>query len=323
MGMHRDMGPYARLLGPEVPKIQLWQDPIPPQKTAAITSEDIAALKEKILACGLSPTELVSTAWASASTYRNSDKRGGANGARICLEPQKNWEVNQPAELKKVLDVLKGIQSEYSKETSMADLIVLGGVVGVESSAKSAGYDVSVPFTPGRTDATQEMTDVVSQRYLKPVADGFRNYVESNVGVRPEVLLVDKASLLTLTAPEMTVLVGGFRVLGIGTNGSSAFTENVGQLSNDFFVNLLGMSTVWSPSKEKKFMYEGRDRATGNLKYVGSSVDLIFGSHSVLRALAEVYASDDYKEDFVKDFVAAFVKVMNLDRFDVSISSRL
>lgn len=321
--MHRDMGPYARLLGPEVPKIQLWQDPIPPQKTAAITSEDIAALKEKILACGLSPTELVSTAWASASTYRNSDKRGGANGARICLEPQKNWEVNQPAELKKVLDVLKGIQSEYSKETSMADLIVLGGVVGVESSAKSAGYDVSVPFTPGRTDATQEMTDVVSQRYLKPVADGFRNYVESNVGVRPEVLLVDKASLLTLTAPEMTVLVGGFRVLGIGTNGSSAFTENVGQLSNDFFVNLLGMSTVWSPSKEKKFMYEGRDRATGNLKYVGSSVDLIFGSHSVLRALAEVYASDDYKEDFVKDFVAAFVKVMNLDRFDVSISSRL
>jgi len=316
--MHRDMGPYVRCLGPEVPPPQLWQDPIPPAKSAPIDATDEAELKAKILESGLSPSRLVATAWASASTYRNSDKRGGANGARIRLEPMRNWDVNEPDELQKVLAVLEGIQKSFSKEVSIADLIVLAGCAGVEAAAKAAGYDVNVPFTPGRTDASQEMTDVESQQYLNTPADGFRNYVQSGVDVRPEEMLVDKAYLLALTAPEMTVLVGGLRVLGIGTENSSAFTENVGQLSNDFFVNLLDMSTVWSPSKEGKKIYEGRDRATGDKKWTGTSVDLVFGSHSVLRALSEVYASEDYKEDFVRDFCAAFAKVMDLDRFDIN-----
>jgi len=316
--MHRDMGPYVRCLGPEVPPPQLWQDPIPPARSPPIDVADEAELKAKILGSGLSPSRLVATAWASASTYRNSDKRGGANGARIRLEPMRNWDVNEPDELQKVLTVLEGIQKSFSKTVSIADLIVLAGCAGVEAAAKAAGYDVNVPFTPGRTDASQEMTDVKSQQYLNTPADAFRNYVQPGMVVRPEEMLVDKAYLLALTAPEMTVLVGGLRVLGIGTSNSSAFTENVGELSNDFFVNLLDMGTVWSPSKDGMNMYEGRDRATDDTKWTGTSVDLVFGSHSVLRALSEVYASEDYKEDFVRDFCAAFAKVMDLDRFDVN-----
>jgi len=316
--MHRDMGPYIRCLGPEVPPPQLWQDPIPPARSPPIDVADEAELKAKILGSGLSPSRLVATAWASASTYRNSDKRGGANGARIRLEPMRNWDVNEPDELQKVLTVLEGIQKSFSKTVSIADLIVLAGCAGVEAAAKAAGYDVNVPFTPGRTDASQEMTDVKSQQYLNTPADAFRNYVQPGMVVRPEEMLVDKAYLLALTAPEMTVLVGGLRVLGIGTSNSSAFTENVGELSNDFFVNLLDMGTIWSPSKDGMNMYEGRDRATDDTKWTGTSVDLVFGSHSVLRALSEVYASEDYKEDFVRDFCAAFAKVMDLDRFDVN-----
>jgi len=314
--MHRDMGPYVRCLGPEVPPPQLWQDPIPPAKSAPIDAADETELKAKILASGLSPSRLVATAWASASTYRNSDKRGGANGGRIRLEPMRSWEVNEPEELQKVLAVLEDIQKSFSKPVSIADLIVLAGCAGVEAAAKAAGYDVNVPFTPGRTDATQEKTDIDSQQYLNMPADGFRNYLRPGMDVRPAELLVDKSYLLALTAPEMTVLVGGLRVLGIGADNSSAFTENVGQLSNDFFVNLLDMSTAWSKKGEN--LYEGVDRATGDAKWTGTSVDLIFGSHSVLRALAEVYASDDYKEDFVRDFCAAFAKVMDLDRFDIN-----
>ena len=316
--MHRDMGPYVRCLGPEVPPPQLWQDPIPPARSPPIDAADEAELKAKILGSGLSPSRLVATAWASASTYRNSDKRGGANGARIRLEPMRNWDVNEPDELENVLTVLEGIQKSFSKTVSIADLIVLAGCAGVEAAAKAAGYDVNVPFTPGRTDASQEMTDVKSQQYLNTPADAFRNYVQPGMVVRPEEMLVDKAYLLALTAPEMTVLVGGLRVLGIGTSNSSAFTENVGELSNDFFVNLLDMGTVWSPSKDGKNLYEGRDRATGDIKWTGTSVDLVFGSHSVLRALSEVYGSEDYKEDFVRDFCASFAKVMDLDRFDVN-----
>ena len=315
--MHRDMGPYVRCLGPDVPPPQLWQDPIPPARSAPIDAVDEAQLKSMILATGLQPNRLVATAWASASTYRNSDKRGGANGARIRLEPMRSWEVNKPVELQKVLVVLEGIQKSYHKTVSIADLIVLAGCAGVEAAAKAAGYDVCVPFTPGRTDASQEMTDIDSQQYLNTPADGFRNYIQPGVDVRPEELLVDKAYLLALTAPEMTVLVGGLRVLGIGTDNSSAFTRNIGHLTNDFFVNLLDMKTEWSPSN-RKYMYDGRDRVTGKMKWTGTSVDLVFGSHSVLRALSEVYASEDYKEDFVRDFCAAFAKVMNLDRFDIS-----
>ena len=314
--MHRDMGPYVRCLGPEVPPPQLWQDPLPPARAAPIDAADEAELKAQILASGLSPSRLVATAWASASTYRNSDKRGGANGARIRLEPMRNWEVNEPDELQKVLEVLEGIQTSFAKTVSMADLIVLAGCAGVEAAAKAAGYDVNVPFTPGRTDATQEMTDVNSQEYLNMPADGFRNYIQPGMDVNPAEMLVDKAYLLALTAPEMTVLVGGLRVLGIGTENSSAFTDSVGQLSNDFFVNLLDMGTEWSPYR--KNLYVGKDRATGETKWTGTGVDLVFGSHSVLRALAEVYACEDYKEDFVRDFVAAFAKVMDLDRFDVN-----
>lgn len=316
--MHRDMGPYVRCLGPEVPPPQIWQDPIPSPTSAPIDVAQQAELKAKILRSGLSPTRLVATAWASASTYRNSDKRGGANGARIRLEPMKNWEVNEPNELQKVLTVLEEIQHSYFKKVSISDLIVLAGCAGVEAAAKAAGYDVNVPFIPGRTDASQDMTDIDSQQYLNRPTDGFRNYILPGVDVRPEEMLVDKAYLLGLTAPEMTVLVGGLRVLGIGTKNSSAFTENVGQLSNDFFVNVLDMKTIWSPKENRKNMYEGRDRATGNLKWTGTSVDLVFGSHSVLRALSEVYASEDYKKDFVRDFCSAFAKVMDLDRFDIS-----
>jgi len=326
--MHRDMGPYSRLLGPEVPPPQIWQDPVPPKKTVNINDKEIVVLKKWIIDSGLSPSLLISTAWASASTYRNSDKRGGANGSRIRLEPMRNWEVNKPEELQNVLDVIERVRHAFNtrhplKEISIADMIVLGGCAGVEEAAKRSGYDINVPFTPGRTDASQEMTDIDAQNYLKPLACGFRNYIESGLDVSPEELLVDKASLLSLTAPEMTVLLGGLRVLGIGTTGTSAFTRNVGLLSNDFFVNVLDMRTVWSLKKDEKYIYEGRDSKSGDLKWTGTSVDLIFGSHSVLRALAEVYASEDYKEDFVRDFCSAYGKVMNLDRFDVSIVSRL
>jgi len=328
--IHRDMGPHSRCLGPEVAPAQIWQDPVPDptEEETIITKFDEIVLKKKILESGLDTSSLVAVAWASACTYRNSDKRGGTNGARICLDPQKDWKVNQPDELQKVLKVLKKIQNEFNiyhptgRNVSMADLIVLGGCAGVEEAAKSAGYnDVMVPFTPGRTDATQDMTDIESQNFLKPLADGFRNHIDSCLlddddVIRSEELLVDKAHMLTLTAPEMTVLVGGLRVLGVGTTGSSPFTENVGQLTNDFFVNLLDMKTVWS--KNEKSMYEGRDRITGTVKWIGTRIDLIFGSHSVLRSLSEVYASDDYKEDFVKDFCRAYGKVMNLGRFDIN-----
>lgn len=323
---HRDMGPKIRYLGPEVPEEDLiWQDPIPPVDYELINDEDIAALKAKILNSGLSVSQLVSTAWASASTFRNSDKRGGANGARIRLEPQKNWEVNNPAQLSKVLETLEGIQKEFNdaqtsnKKVSLADLIVLGGCAAVEKAAKDAGFDITVPFTPGRNDASQEQTEVESFAYLEPAADGFRNYKNKKFTVRAEDMLVDKAHLLTLTAPEMTVLVGGMRVLDTNWDGSKhgVFTNRPGVLTNDFFVNLLDMGTVWSATSEDQTEFEGRDRETGELKWTGTRVDLIFGSNSELRALAEVYACDDAQEKFVKDFVAAWDKVMNLDRFDL------
>jgi len=323
---HRDMGPKALYLGPEVPQEDLiWQDPIPTVDHALVVEKDISDLKQKILSSGLSVSELVSTAWASASTYRGSDKRGGANGARIRLEPQKNWEVNQPQLLTKVLGVLEGIQKEFNaaqvngKKVSLADLIVLGGCVAIEKAAKAAGFEVKVPFTPGRMDTTQELTDVESFTVLEPVADGFRNYQKKVFSVPAEAMLVDKAQLLTLTAPEMTVLVGGLRVLGANYKQSNhgVFTKKLGTLSNDFFVNLLDMSTQWSPVGEDADTFEGRDRKSGELKWTGTRVDLVFGSNSQLRALAEVYAQDDAKEKFVKDFVAAWNKVMNLDRFDL------
>lgn len=325
--LHRDMGPHKRLLGPEVPPPQIWQDPVPAASGAPLDAVDQAQLKAAILQSGISPSRLVATAWASASTYRNSDKRGGANGARIRLEPMRNWEVNEPQELQKVLAALTKIQQQFNarsgmtfKQVSVADLIVLGGCAGVEAAAKAAGHDIIVPFTPGRTDATEDMTDIETQKVLEPIACGFRNYTQPGLAVRPEEMLVDKAYLLALTAPEMTVLVGGLRVLGIGAKESSAFTDSVGQLSNDFFVNLLSMDTVWFPTGDGKFLYEGRDRKSGKSKWLGTSVDLLFGSHSVLRSLSEVYASEDYNEDFVRDFVAAWAKVMDLDRFDVNTS---
>jgi catalase-peroxidase len=323
---HRDMGPRARYLGPEVPAEELiWQDPIPAVNHKLIDASDIASLKGKILASGLSVPELVSTAWASASTFRGSDKRGGANGARIRLAPQRDWVVNQPAQLAKVLKTLEGIQSAFNraqsggKKVSLADLIVLAGCAGVEQAAKNAGHKVTVPFTPGRMDASQEQTDAASFAVLEPVADGFRNYLKAKFSVSAEELLVDRAQLLTLTAPEMTVLIGGLRVLNINYGGSQhgIFTKHPGTLTNDFFVNLLDMSTSWSASSEDKDVFEGRDRATGKLKWTGTRVDLIFGSNSQLRALAEVYACEDSKEKFVQDFVAAWNKVMNLDRFDL------
>jgi catalase-peroxidase len=322
---HRDMGPRSRYLGPEVPAEELiWQDPVPAVDHELIDAQDIAGLKDKILASGLSISELVSTAWASASTFRGSDKRGGANGARIRLAPQKDWEVNQPARLKTVLQTLEGIQKEFNsaqsdgKKVSLADLIVLGGCAGVERAAKNAGYDVTVPFTPGRTDASQKQTDVEAFAVLEPVADGFRNYLKTKYAVAAEELLVDRAQLLTLTAPEMTVLVGGMRALNANFGGSQhgVFTKRPETLTNDFYVNLLDMGTMWKATSEDEDVFEGRDRGTGELKWKGTRVDLIFGSNSQLRAIAEVYASDDSQEKFVRDFVAAWDKVMNLDRFD-------
>ncbi len=328
---HRDMGPRVRYLGPEVPKEELiWQDPIPAVDHALIDDPDAAALKAKLLASGLSVSELVSTAWASASTFRGSDKRGGANGARIRLAPQKDWEVNQPARLAKVLSALAKIQTEFNasaargKKVSLADLIVLGGNAGVEQGAMNAGIRVSVPFAPGRSDATQEQTDVESFAALEPIADGFRNYVHAKCAMPAEALLVDKAQLLTLSAPELTVLVGGLRVLGAnaGETKHGVLTQKPLALTNDFFVNLLDMSTVWRPISEaisdRADSFEGRDRKTGALKWTGTRVDLIFGSNSELRALAEVYASTDAHQRFVTDFVAAWTKVMNLDRFDLA-----
>ncbi|MGZ5940733.1 MAG: peroxidase family protein, partial [Rhizomicrobium sp.] len=322
---HRDMGPIARYLGPLVPKEQLvWQDPVPAVDHKLVGEQDIAALKAKILASGLSVSQLVSTAWASASSFRGSDKRGGANGARIRLAPQKDWEVNQPAQLAKVLQKLEAIQKEFNasqsggKKVSLADLIVLGGSAAIEKAAKDAGHEVKAPFTPGRTDASQEQTDVESFAPLELTADGFRNYLRGKQRVSPEEQLVDRAQLLTLTAPEMTVLVGGLRALNAGQPAHGVFTKRPETLTNDFFVNLLDMSTQWQPSAGTEGVFEGRDRKTNQVKWTGTRVDLIFGSHSQLRALAEVYACADSKEKFVKDFVAAWTKVMNADRFDLA-----
>ena len=318
---HRDMGPRSRYLGPEVPKEELiWQDPVPAVDHPLIDDADAAALKAKVLATGLTVSELVSTAWASASTFRGGDKRGGANGARIRLSPQKDWDVNQPAQLKTVLDRLEAIRKEFGKKVSLADLIVLGGCAAIEKAAKAAGHDLKVPFTPGRMDASQEQTDVDSFAPLEPTADGFRNYLRGKQRLSAEELLVDRAQLLTLTAPEMTVLVGGLRVLNANTGQSAhgVFTKCPETLTNDFFVNLLDMSTQWQASAGSEGVFEGRDRTTNELKWTGTRVDLIFGSHSQLRALAEVYACADAKEKFVKDFVAAWTKVMNADRFDLA-----
>ncbi len=320
---HRDMGPRVRYLGPEVPSEELiWQDPVPPVDHELVSDQDVAALKGKILESGLSVSELVSTAWASASTFRGGDKRGGANGARIRLAPQKDWEVNQPQQLAKVLKTLEGIQSDFNsgnKTISLADLIVLAGGVGIEKAAKEAGHDVTVPFHPGRTDATEEQTDVASFEPLEPAADGFRNYQKGKFSIGAEHLLVDRAQLLTLTTPEMTALVGGLRVLGANHDGSQhgVFTDKPGTLSNDFFVNLLDMGTEWKATSSDEEAFEGRDRDSGQVKWTGTRVDLVFGSNSVLRALAEVYACADGQEKLVNDFVAAWTKVMELDRFDL------
>ena len=323
---HRDMGPRSRYLGPEVPAEELiWQDPVPAVDHELIDAKDVADLKAKTLASGLSVSELVSTAWASAASFRGSDKRGGANGARIRLSPQKDWEVNQPAQLAKVLETLADIQKAFDaaasggKKVSLADLIVLGGSAAVEQAAKNAGHDVTVPFAPGRTDASQEQTDVESFAYLEPVADGFRNYLKAKYAVSAEELLIDKAQLLTLTAPEMTVLVGGLRVLGAnhGKSQHGVFTKQPETLTNDFFMNLLDMSTEWKATSDEN-LFEGHDRESGTLKWAGTRVDLIFGSNSQLRALAEVYGSADAQAKFVADFVAAWTKVMNADRFDLA-----
>ena len=324
---HRDMGPRARYLGPEVPAEEfIWQDPVPPVNHPLIDARDIASLKGEILASGLSVSELVSTAWASASTFRGSDKRGGANGARIRLAPQKDWEVNWPAQLARVLKTLESIQNAFNsaqsvgKKVSLADLIVLAGCAGVEQAAKNAGHKVTVPFTPGRMDASPEQTDVASFAVLEPIADGFRNYLKGKYTIPAEALLVDKAQLLTLTSPEMTVLVGGMRVLKTNFGGAQhgVFTKRPEALTNDFFVNLLDMGTEWKPVSKDAEVFEGRDRKTGAVKWTGTRVDLVFGSNSILRALAEVYGSSDAQEKFIRDFVAAWNKVMNLDRFDLA-----
>ncbi len=324
---HRDMGPRSRYLGPEVPDEELlWQDPIPALTHEIVDDGDIAALKSKILAAGLSVSELVSTAWASASTFRGSDKRGGANGARIRLVPQKHWEVNNPDQLAKILKALEGVQKEFNdteangKAVSLADLIVLGGCAGIEQAAKNAGHDVTVPFTPGRTDAVQEQTDIESFAVLEPIADGFRNYLKTECTAPAEEMLVDRAQLLTLTAPEMTVLLGGMRVLNTNSGQSEhgVFTERPESLTNDFFLNLLDLGTMWKATSEADQEFEGRDRKTGELKWTGTRADLIFGSNSELRAIAEVYGSEDSQERFVEDFIAAWDKVMNLDRFDLA-----
>ncbi|HRA20251.1 MAG TPA: catalase-peroxidase, partial [Anaerolineae bacterium] len=324
---HRDMGPRSRYLGPEVPaEALIWQDPVPAADHEPIGEQDIAALKGQILASGLSVSQLVSAAWASASTFRGSDKRGGANGARIRLAPQKDWEANQPAQLATVLQTLDGIQTAFNsaqpggKRVSLADLVVLGGCAAVEQAARLAGHDLKVPFTPGRTDASAEQTDAESFAFLEPVADGFRNYLKTRYSVSAEELLVDRAQLLTLTAPEMTVLLGGLRVLNanVGQSRHGVFTKRPEMLTNDFFVNLLDMGTVWKATAEADDLFEGRDRTTGELKWTGTRVDLVFGSNSQLRALAEVYGCADGQEKFLRDFVAAWNKVMNLDRFDLA-----
>jgi len=324
---HRDMGPRARYLGPEVPKeVLIWQDPVPEVDHPLIDEADAAALKAKILATGLSVGELVGTAWASASTFRGGDKRGGANGARIRLAPQKDWEANQPEQLAKVLSALERVQSEFNqqatggKKVSLADLIVLAGNAGVEQAARAAGHDVRVPFFPGRTDASQEQTDVESFASMEPAADGFRNFEKPGLPVPADAVLIDKAQQLTLTAPELTVLMGGLRAINInsGATAHGVLTTRPGALTNEVFVNLLDMGTVWKASDGSTTLFEGSDRQTGNAKWTASRVDLVFGSNSVLRALAEVYAQEDAKEKFVKDFVAAWTKVMNLDRFDLA-----
>jgi len=321
---HRDMGPRSRYLGPEVPAEELiWQDPVPKVDYELINEQDIADLKSKILASGLSVSQLVSTAWASASTFRGSDKRGGANGARIRLAPQKDWEVNQPTQLKTVLQVFEKIQTEFNdaqsgpKKVSLADLIVLGGCAGIEQAARNAGHNVSVPFMPGRADASQEQTDIAAFAVMEPKADGFRNYLKGKYSVTAEELLVDRAQLLTLTAPEMAVLIGGMRVLNTnaGQSRHGVFTKKPEALTNNFFVNLLNMGTVWKPTAEDNNVFEGRDRTTGELKWTGTRVDLVFGSNAQLRAIAEVYGCEDSQEKFLHDFVAAWDKVMTLDRF--------
>lgn len=326
---HRDMGPISRYLGPEVPSEELiWQDPIPAVDHELIKDQDITTLKETLLASGLSVSELVITAWASASTFRGSDKRGGANGARIRFAPQRHWEVNNPAQLQKAIEKLERIQEEFNnvqsgdKKVSLADLIVLGGCAGIEKAAKDAGYEISVPFSPGRTDALEEQTDAEAFEALEPNADGFRNFVKGNnkSSASAEEMLVDRSQLLTLTPPEMTVLIGGMRVLNTNFNGSQhgVFTKRPGQLTNDFFVNLLDMGTTWKATSDSQNIFVGSDRRNGEIKWTGTRVDLIFGSNSELRALAEVYGCKDAKEKFVKDFVAAWDKVMNLDRFDLA-----
>ncbi|SEM39760.1 catalase-peroxidase [Luteibacter sp. UNCMF331Sha3.1] len=321
---HRDMGPRSRYLGPEVPAEELiWQDPVPAVDHPLVDDADVEALKEKVLASGLSVSELVSTAWGAASTFRGGDKRGGANGARIRLEPQKSWKSNQPEQLARVLQTLEGIRDDFGKggkKVSLADLIVLAGSAAVEKAARDAGHDITVPFAPGRTDASQEQTEVASFEAMEPKSDGFRNYLKDRYSVPSEALLIDKAQLLTLTAPEMTALVGGMRVLGTNVDGSKqgVFTDRPGKLTNDFFRNLLDMGTVWKPTSPARETFEGTDRKTGALKWIGSRVDLIFGSNAVLRALAEVYGSADGEAKFVKDFVAAWVKVMTLDRYDLA-----
>jgi catalase-peroxidase len=328
--LHRDMGPVSRYLGPWVPEPQLWQDPVPAADHAVIGAQDIATLKGRILSSGLSLSRLVSTAWSAAASFRGTDKRGGANGARIRLEPQRNWEVNEPAELGKALKALEQIQQDFNrsqsggKQVSLADLIVLGGCAAVEQAAKNAGYNITVPFAPGRTDASQEQTDVDTFSVLEPAADGFRNYLRAGETLSSETLLLDRAFMLRLTAPQMTVLVGGMRVLNanVGQSPHGVFTDRPETLTNDFFVNLLDMRTEWKPSGSAGRVYEGRDRASGKVKWTATAADLVFGAHSQLRALAEVYACHDAKERFVRDFVAAWDKVMNLDRFDLVAQAR-
>jgi catalase-peroxidase len=323
--LHRDMGPRSRYLGPWIPEPQLWQDPLPPVDHELIGDQDIAALKGKVLDSGVSVADLVFTAWASASSFRGTDKRGGANGARIRLAPQKDWEANDPTELAGVLRTLEQVQQDFNsaqsggKRVSLADLIVLGGCAAVGQAARNAGHDVTVPFTPGRTDASQEQTDVESFAVLEPTADGFRNYLQAGEKLSPETLLLDRANLLSLTAPEMTVLIGGMRALNAnaGRTAHGVFTDRPETLTNDFFVNLLDMGTEWKASVASENVYEGHDRATGDVRWTATAVDLVFGSNSQLRALSEVYGSDDAKETFVRDFVAAWDKVMSLDRFDL------
>jgi catalase-peroxidase len=315
--LHRDMGPVSRYLGPWVPEPQLWQDPVPPVEGELINDADVAALKAKVLESGLSVEQLVSTAWAAASSFRGTDKRGGANGGRIRLEPQRSWAVNNPTQLAEVLQTLEQVRSTSGSNVSFADLVVLAGCAAVEKAAKDAGFDLTVPFTPGRTDATQEQTDVEAFEVLEPSADGFRNYMRADDKLPPEHRLVDRAFMLNLTAPEMTVLVGGLRALNVTCDGLGVFTDRPGALTNDFFVNLLDMGTEWKASQDAANVYEARDRATGDVKWRASAVDLVFGANSQLRAFAEVYAQDDAKEKFVRDFVAAWDKVMNLDRFDL------